>query len=288
MVKLLQAAPLVEHFKTSLRERVRVITSAGGNPPRLEVLLVGNDPASEIYVGKKVQVALDLGMISKLTRLPDTASPEETKRVVDAWIADPAVHGILIQRPLPRTFRESEVLYWVHADKDVDGFHPENFGKLAIGASDGFISCTPKGIIDLIEFYGLKVAGKLACVIGRSPNLGNPLAQLLLRRDATILHCHSKTPDLAVITRQADFLFVAIGKPEFIREEHVKPGAVVVDVGIHRRADGKLCGDVHAESVSRVAAYLSPVPGGVGPLTIYSLMENTIIGAERAIRQRMV
>lgn len=281
MIKLLQAAPLVEKLKGSLKKRVETLKQSRAVTPRLEVLLVGNDPASEIYVGRKVKAAQDLGMISHLTRLSTDTSPAEVKKLVDSWNLDPLVHGILIQRPLPSTFKESEVLYWVAAKKDVDGFHPENFGKIPLGSTDGFVSCTPKGIIDLIEFYGLPVEGKVACVIGRSQNLGNPLAQLLLKKNATIIQCHSKTKDLALLSKLADFLFVAIGKPEFITAEHVKPGAVVVDVGIHRRADQSLCGDVNAKSVSEVASYLSPVPGGVGPLTIYSLMENTIQGAEQ-------
>jgi methylenetetrahydrofolate dehydrogenase (NADP+) / methenyltetrahydrofolate cyclohydrolase len=282
MITLMEAAPLVEKIKISLKLRVSDLQKNHAITPRLEVLLVGNDPASEIYVGRKVKAAVELGMISHLTRLPAETDPKEVKKLVDQWNADPLVHGILIQRPLPSTFKESEVLYWVIPEKDVDGFHPENFGKIPLGSKDGFVSCTPKGILDLVDFYGLELSGKIACVIGRSQNLGNPLAQLLLKRNATIIHCHSKTKDLPSLTKQADLLFVAIGKPEFIKAEHVKPGAAVIDVGIHRRADGSLCGDVEAKSVREIASHLSPVPGGVGPLTIFSLMENTIQAAELA------
>jgi len=193
---------------------------------------------------------------------------------------DPTVDGILIQRPLPSTYREEDILLWVTPEKDVDAFHPETVGRLSLGLST-FLPCTPAGCLKLLDFYGYDLSGKIACVVGRSTIVGKPLAALLLARNATVLHCHSKTPDLASITRQADFLFVAVGKPGLIGKNHVKSGAVVVDVGIGKDANGKTVGDVDSAAIENLAAALTPVPGGIGPMTILGLLENTLESAKK-------
>lgn len=271
----LEARPYREKRLSELKVEVAKTTAALGRPPKLRVIMVGDHTASAIYVANKEKMAAEIGMDAATVTFPAEAAPETVAAAVAKLNADPTVDGILIQRPLPRSFKEEDVLLWVHPSKDVDAFHPETVGRMALGLP-GFLPCTPAGCLKLLDFYGYDLAGKIACVIGRSSIVGKPLAQLLLQRDATVLHTHSRTKDLASITRQADFLFVAVGKPELIRAEHVKPGAVVVDVGIGKNAAGKTVGDVLYDDVAKVAGGLTPVPGGVGPMTILGLLENTL------------
>jgi len=280
-MRLLTAKPYLEAKKNSLETRIRNL-KARGITPCLKVILVGEDPASMVYVEKKRTTASTLGLEAETLKLPSTLSVSELKTLVDHLNADPKVHGILIQRPLPPQFKENEVLEWVSAEKDVDGLHPTNLGRLAQG-NPKFISCTPRGTIELLEFYGYSLRGKLCAVLGRSPIVGRPFSQLLLYKDATLIQVHSRTANAQELTRQADFVFVAIGKPKFVDRSYLKPGAVVIDVGIHRLPDGKLIGDVDFEDVKDHVSAITPVPGGVGPLTIDSLMENTILSAELAV-----
>ena len=275
----LAAKPVTDGMEVLLRTRVTAIRKKLARSPKLAVVIVGENPASVIYVQKKGEKAISLGMESETIRFPVTATPLEVKTAVDRLNQDPSVDGILIQRPLPDGFRENEVLYWVSPEKDVDAFHPENTGRLSLGLSC-FKPCTPAGVMTLLKHYEIPVAGKIACIVGRSSIVGKPMAALLLNADATVIHCHSKTINLMALCVQADILVVAAGKPALIDESFIKPGAVVIDVGIHRDASGKVMGDVIYDSVIKKASAVTPVPGGVGPMTIFKLLENTVWAAE--------
>jgi methylenetetrahydrofolate dehydrogenase (NADP+)/methenyltetrahydrofolate cyclohydrolase len=279
MQKLL-AKPVAESIQIQIRKRTELFIQKYKRTPTLVVVLVGNDPASVIYTTKKNETARNLGFESKTITLPVTTSPQDVKTIIDQLNLDANVDGILIQRPLPRGFQESEVLYWVTPEKDVDAFHPINAGKLFLDLPS-FQPCTPAGVMALLEYYKISPAGKIACVIGRSSIVGKPMAALLLRADATVLHCHSKTPDLRGITQQAELLIVAAGKMGLIDRSYIRPGAVVIDVGMHRNDQGKLAGDVLYDDVLPVVSAITPVPGGVGPMTITLLLQNTILAAER-------
>jgi methylenetetrahydrofolate dehydrogenase (NADP+)/methenyltetrahydrofolate cyclohydrolase len=251
-----------------------------GRPPKLSVVLVGQDPASVIYTTKKGEAAAQAGMAHETITFPASATPAEVKSAVDRLNRDDSVDGILIQRPLPKSFREEEVLYWVSPEKDVDAFHPENLGRMVLGLPC-FRPCTPAGVMEILKFNQIDPAGKLACVVGRSSIVGKPMAALLLQANATVIQAHSRTPDLASLTRQADLLVVAAGKAALIGAEHVKPGSVVIDVGIHRTSEGKVVGDVRFDEVAAKVSAITPVPGGVGPTTIALLLQNTVLAAER-------
>jgi methylenetetrahydrofolate dehydrogenase (NADP+)/methenyltetrahydrofolate cyclohydrolase len=278
----LSAKVVTAALEAQLRPRIARVTAQRGSPPKLVVILVGQDPASQIYVQKKGEAAALLGIQSETLRLTESATPAQVQAEVDRLNQDPSVDGILIQRPLPKTFREEEVLYWVNPSKDVDAFHPENTGRLVLGLPC-FRPCTPAGVMALLDHYGISPAGKVACVVGRSSIVGKPMAALLLQKDATVIQAHSRTPALEKLTQQADLLVVAAGKPGLIQQHHIKPGAVVIDVGIHRTAQGTVVGDCDFDSVSRVAGAMTPVPGGVGPMTIAILMQNTVWSAERRL-----
>lgn len=249
-----------------------------GIQPKLVVILVGDDPASQVYVRNKQRVADELGVLSETITLPATTSEQEVIELIQKLNEDQSCHGILLQCPLPDHIETNRCLEAISPQKDVDGFHPVNVGKIAIG-DGGMFPCTPYGIIYLLTAYQIPLAGKHVVIIGRSNIVGKPLAQLFLAEDATVTICHSKTENLSALTQQADILIVAIGQSEFIQKEDVKPGAVVIDVGMNR-IDGRLTGDVSPE-VDEVASYLTPVPGGVGPMTIAMLMKQTIQAAER-------
>ena len=276
----LYAKPVVERLQNDIQSRVEAFRSKAGRVPGLAVVIVGEDPASLIYTHKKREAALRLGMESQIIRLPAISSPSEVKSVVQQLNADPKIDGILIQRPLPPSFIEEEVVYWVAPEKDVDAFHPENTGRLVLGLPC-FRPCTPAGVMEILQHYEINPAGKVACVIGRSSIVGKPMATLLLQANATVLQCHSRTPDLRVISSQADILVVAIGKPQMIDRTYVKSGATVIDVGIHRTKEGKVVGDCDYNDISKRADQATPVPGGVGPMTIAILLQNTILSAER-------
>ncbi|OFZ78245.1 MAG: bifunctional 5,10-methylene-tetrahydrofolate dehydrogenase/5,10-methylene-tetrahydrofolate cyclohydrolase [Bdellovibrionales bacterium RIFOXYD1_FULL_53_11] len=278
---LLQSKPVVEEIKNRLGPRVESVCQLRGRPPRLAVVLVGDDPASVIYTRNKGRAAVELGMLHETIAFPASAAPAEVKAAVDRLNADPATHGILIQRPLPSQFNESEVLYWVTPEKDVDAFHPVNTGRLVLGLPC-FAPCTPAGVMEILKHYNISASGKIACVIGRSHIVGKPMTTMLLKENATVIQCHTRTRDLPSMTSQADLLVVAAGRRGLIGPEHIKEGAVVVDVGMHRKEDGRLCGDVRFEEVAALCSAITPVPGGVGPMTIAMLLENTVRAAERA------
>jgi methylenetetrahydrofolate dehydrogenase (NADP+) / methenyltetrahydrofolate cyclohydrolase len=279
MIHLL-AKPVAETIQKRVLERTRRFIDHHQRSPCLAVVLVGNDPASVIYTRKKGETAAALKMDHKTISLSAASTPYEVQSIVEELNHDPNVDGILIQRPLPKGFHEEEVVYWVSPEKDVDAFHPINAGRLFLGLPC-FQPCTPAGVMALLEHYHINPSGKIACVIGRSSIVGKPMGTLLLRADATVLHCHTKTPDLRSITRQADILVVAAGKMNMIDHTFIREGAVIVDVGMHRDVHGKLAGDVAAEDVMHLASALTPVPGGVGPMTISILMQNTITAAEQ-------
>ena len=249
-----------------------------GITPHLAVVLVGENAASQVYVRNKENACKKAGIRSTVLRLPETCTQAALEDAVRALNADDSVHGILVQLPLPGHLDESAVLRLIDPDKDVDGFHAMNSGRLMNGQR-GFVPCTPLGVMRMLEAYGIPVRGKHAVVIGRSNIVGKPMAMLLLAADATVTICHSRTENLAQITRQADILVAAVGRPRFVTEDMVKPGAAVIDVGINR-VDGAIVGDVDFDGVSQVAGYLTPVPGGVGQMTIAMLLANTLDAAK--------
>lgn len=249
--------------------------------PGLAVVLVGEDPASKVYVGSKEKACQQLGIYSEVHRLSEHTREDELLALIDKLNEQPTINGILVQLPLPKHIKEKAVIDAISVHKDVDGFHPESVGNLTIG-DDSLLPCTPAGVIELIKRSGVDISGKHAVVIGRSNIVGKPVAMLLLRENATVTICHSRTANMEELAKQADILVVAIGKAKAIDSRYVKPGAVVIDVGINRLADGKLAGDVDYENCLETAGYITPVPGGVGPMTITMLMKNTITAAKRA------
>ena len=253
-----------------------------GITPGLAVVLVGSDPASQTYVNSKTRTCERLGMYSVMIELEENISEEELLSHVNKLNDDDKIHGILVQLPLPKQINEDRVIAAISPLKDVDGFHPVNVGKMLIGQPT-FLSCTPFGVMKLLEYSDIALEGKHAVVIGRSNIVGKPMGQLLLQKNATVTYCHSKTKDLHSFTKQADILVVATGQPKMINASHLKEGAVVIDVGIHRNEDNKLCGDVDFASAKEIASKITPVPGGVGPMTIAMLMENTCLAAENTL-----
>jgi methylenetetrahydrofolate dehydrogenase (NADP+)/methenyltetrahydrofolate cyclohydrolase len=248
--------------------------------PGMAVIIVGNDPASKVYVANKVKACAELGLYSIHRELPADVTEAQLLSEVEALNNDPKIHGILVQLPLPKHLDSHTVIEAINPDKDVDGFHQKNVGALVTGETP-FPSCTPYGVMVLLEKTGISIEGKHAVIVGRSNIVGKPMALLLLHKNATVTICTSKTVDLAKHTRDADILVAAVGRANFITGDMVKPGAVVIDVGINRNAEGKLVGDVDFNSVKEVAGYLTPVPGGVGPMTITMLVANTVRAAER-------
>ncbi|MFR1417303.1 MAG: bifunctional methylenetetrahydrofolate dehydrogenase/methenyltetrahydrofolate cyclohydrolase FolD [Eubacterium sp.] len=241
----------------------------------LAVIQVGNDPASTVYVGNKKKACEYIGIRSLAYELPEETPEEELLQLIKELNDRDDVNGILVQLPLPAHMDEDKVIQTISPKKDVDGFHPQSVGALSIG-QPGFVSCTPAGVIQLLKRTGVEIDGKECVIVGRSNIVGKPMALLMLRENATVTVCHSHTKDLKEVTKRADILIVAIGKPKFITKEYVKDGAVVIDVGIHRGADGKLCGDVDYDDVAPITYAITPVPGGVGPMTIAMLMNNCV------------
>ena len=272
-------------IRAEVKKEVETFVAIHGYAPTLAVVFVGDHPASSVYVRNKHRACEEVGIRSLSVTLPDDVSEEELLAVVDDLNTREDVHGILVQLPLPGHIDESKVIHAISPVKDVDGFHPFNIGSLMLGEK-GFVPCTPAGIIELLNRSNLPIEGKHAVVVGRSNIVGKPIAQLLLKRNATVTVCHSKTSDLSDYTSKADILVVAIGKANFIDAKDVKPGAVVIDVGINRNEEGKLCGDVHFESVSQVASAITPVPGGVGPMTIAMLMKNTLLATNLQVKTK--
>ena len=279
--KLLDGKLIAAQVEEALTQRIAALAKQG-TVPGLTVILVGDDPASQTYVRNKEKACARLGIRSQTLRLPAAASQQELEAAIVRANQDEAVHGILVQLPLPGHLDAEHALALICPEKDVDGCHEVNLGRLMRGTAD-VVACTPKGVMRMLDSAGIDPAGKNAVVVGRSLIVGKPMALLLLARDATVTVCHSHTRHLADITRQADLLVAAVGKPCMITADMVRDGAVVLDVGINR-VDGKLCGDVDFDAVAQKASYISPVPGGVGKMTIAMLMENTVLAAEKAVR----
>jgi methylenetetrahydrofolate dehydrogenase (NADP+)/methenyltetrahydrofolate cyclohydrolase len=274
MAKIIDGKAISQELKNELKEEVARL-KAEGKECTLAVIQVGSDPASSVYVGNKKKACAYIGIESLSYELPEETSEEELLALIQRLNEDPKVNGILCQLPLPKHMNEQKITQAISPKKDVDGFHTQNVGALVLG-NPGFVSCTPAGIVELLHRSGVEISGKHCVVIGRSNIVGKPMALLMLRENATVTVCHSKTENLKEICRSADILIVAIGKPQFITADYVKEGAVVVDVGIHRDENNKLCGDVKFDEVKEKASAITPVPGGVGPMTITMLMHNCV------------
>ncbi|MCI8590413.1 MAG: bifunctional methylenetetrahydrofolate dehydrogenase/methenyltetrahydrofolate cyclohydrolase FolD [Clostridiales bacterium] len=280
MAKIINGKEISEKIRLRIAEEVKEL-AAKDIVPGLAVILVGEDPASQVYVRNKKRACEQAGIYSESYELPGDTSQEELLKLIDKLNNDPKINGILAQLPLPGHIDEETVINHISPEKDVDAFHPINVGKIMIGNYD-FLPCTPAGVMALLEESGIDCAGKECVVVGRSNIVGKPQAMLLLHSHGTVTICHSRTKNLAEVTRRADILIAAVGKPDFITADMVKPGAVVIDVGINRKEDGKLTGDVNFASVEPVASYITPVPGGVGPMTITMLLQNTLKSAKKA------
>jgi len=275
--RILEGKVFAAQIKETIKTEVEYLAEIHGITPGLVVIIVGENPASKVYVANKHKACLEVGIYSEVIQMEETVTKEELLGQIIALNENSAIDGILLQLPLPDHLKqyETEFLNAIHPDKDVDGFHPVNVGKLTIG-QEHLVPCTPAGCIKMLELADIDIAGKHAVIVGRSNIVGKPMANLLLTRNATVTICHSRTTDLPSYTRQADILVVAIGKPHFVTKDMVKPGAVVIDVGINRSPDKKLVGDVDYAQVKEVASAITPVPGGVGLLTIAMLLSNTV------------
>ena len=282
MAVLIDGKLVSEKTRENIRKEVQQIKEDHGVTPGLAVVVVGNDPASAVYVRNKHKACLSVGINSYQIEFPESISETELLEKISELNNDRAVNGILVQLPLPNHISEFAVTKAISPEKDVDAFHAENVGKIMTGKYD-FLPCTPAGIIRLLDFYNIPISGKKCVVVGRSNIVGKPMAMLLLERNGTVTICHSKTENISDLTKEADILIVAIGKPKFITADMVKPGAVVIDVGINRTDDGKLVGDIDFDSVFAIASCVTPVPGGVGPMTITMLLENTITAAKKQL-----
>jgi methylenetetrahydrofolate dehydrogenase (NADP+)/methenyltetrahydrofolate cyclohydrolase len=278
--RIIDGNALSREIREQLRQRAIALTQEG-RQPGLAVILVGDNPASRVYVRNKTKACDDVGVYSETHEMPADTSEAAVLDKIRALNADPRIHGILVQLPLPKQIDEGKVLAAIAVEKDADGFHVQNVGSLVVG-QPGQVPCTPAGCMEMLDRTGIDLAGKEAVVVGRSNIVGKPMALLLLQRSATVTICTSKTQDLAAHTRRADVLVVATGKPKLVTGDMIKPGAVVIDVGINRLPDGKLAGDVDFESAKETAGWITPVPGGVGPMTITMLIANTIKAAEQA------
>jgi methylenetetrahydrofolate dehydrogenase (NADP+) / methenyltetrahydrofolate cyclohydrolase len=278
MVGIIDGNKIAQHIRNEVRQRAISLKEQKGIIPGLAVILVGNDPASQVYVGRKVKACDELGFLSREYTLPADTSEIRLLQIIAELNKDQLIHGILVQLPLPKNISTDKIIAAIDPHKDVDGFHPYNVGGLVIG-SPLFVSCTPQGIMELIASTGIDLKGKEAIVIGRSNIVGKPMALLLLAQHATVTICHSRTKDLPTVTRRADILIAAVGKAHMIKADMVKDGVVVIDVGMNRLENGKLVGDVDFDEVAPKASYITPVPGGVGPMTIAMLMKNTLNAA---------
>ena len=282
MAKIIDGKALAAKKQAALQEKVERLKAESGLVPGLVVILVGDDPASQVYVRNKERFAKKVGVLSETDRLSESISEEELIQVIEKYNKDERFHGILVQLPLPKHINDKRVILAIDPKKDVDGFHPMNTGHLWSGRPV-MVPCTPAGIMELLREYEVALEGKTAVIIGRSNIVGKPMAQLLLEKNATVTLAHSRTRDLAKVTKQADILIVAIGQGHFVTADFVKEGAVVIDVGMNRDVDGRLIGDVDFEEVEPIASLITPVPGGVGPMTITMLMEQTYQSALRSV-----
>jgi len=279
--KIINGKEIAAQVRAELRSEIQALKEKTGVTPGLTVVLVGENPASLVYVRNKIKACEEVGINSVQHKLPDTTTHAELLSLIRKLNASKEVHGILVQLPLPKQINEEEILEEISPSKDVDGFHPYNVGRLMIG-NPVLQPCTPYGVMRLLDSTGVDLSGKDAVVVGRSNIVGKPMAMMLLKRNATVTVCHSKTKDLVERVRKADILVAAIGRAEFIKGEWVKEGAVVIDVGMNRTMEGKLVGDVDFEGASERASFITPVPGGVGPMTIAMLLKNTVVAASRA------
>src|SRR5690348_3557829 len=278
---LIDGKSLAASTRAALKDKVAQLAAKGARPG-LAAVLVGDDPASRVYVRNKAKSCEETGLHSEVHELPKDTSEKQLLELVSRLNRDPKIHGILVQLPLPKQINSDRVLAAISPAKDVDGFHAESLGALVQGLP-GFVPCTPAGVMEMLAHAKVPLAGARAVIVGRSTIVGKPLALLLLQKDATVTICHSRTKDLAARTREADVLIAAVGKAKLITRDMVKPGACVIDVGINRLPDGKLAGDVDFDSVKEVAGSITPVPGGVGPMTIAMLIVNTVRSAERTL-----
>ena len=278
--KIIDGKNIAQQMREELKRKVQTFAT----PPGLAVIIVGENPASKVYVRNKEKASIDAGIRSEVIALPGQVSQEEVLERIHALNRDPAIHGILVQLPLPAHFDARRVLDSISPEKDVDGFHPSNVGALFLG-NPGLQPCTPHGVMKMLEYENVSIRGKHAVIVGASNIVGKPMAVMLLSKGATVTICNSKTPDLGHHTRDADILVVAVGRPNLVTGDMVKAGAVVIDVGMNRLEDGKLAGDVDFDSARLKASLITPVPGGVGPMTIAMLLENTVEAAERARRK---
>lgn len=280
MAKIIDGKALAQSIKENIAREVDALKEKGVTPG-LAVILVGDDPASKVYVNNKKKACAQVGIYSEEYLLPADTDEKTLLDLIAKLNADKNISGVLLQAPIPPHLDYRKISETISPDKDVDAFHPYNVGKIMIGDFD-FVPCTPAGVIELIKSTGTEIAGKNCVVIGRSNIVGKPQAMLLLKENGTVTVCHSKTKDIASFTRNADILVVAVGKAGFVNGDMIKPGAVVIDVGMNRNAEGKLCGDVDFASAEPVAAYITPVPGGVGPMTVTMLLKNTVKAAKLA------
>ena len=285
MYQIIDGKKISQEIKDELKQKVSVLKEQGKNIC-LAVIQVGSDPASSVYVGNKKKACSYIGIESQSYELPEETTEQELLDLVQKLNTDKNVNGILVQLPLPKQIDEEKVIQAIAPEKDVDGFHPVNVGRMSINVgalcvgSRGYVSCTPLGIVQLLKRSGVEIAGKNCVVIGRSNIVGKPMALLLLRENGTVTICHSRTQNIKEITKQADILVVAVGKPKFVDDTYIKEGAVVIDVGIHRDENNKLCGDVDFEKAAPHTSAITPVPGGVGPMTIAMLMHNCVSSVE--------
>lgn len=278
MAQIIDGKAISAKIKEGLKQEVAQMTAQGVRPG-LAVVIVGNDPASRVYVNLKKRDCEELGILSKEYALPEDTSEEALLQLIDTLNHDASIHGILVQLPVPKQIDENKIIAAISPEKDVDAFHVQNVGKIMVGTYS-FLPCTPAGCMELIASTGVEISGKNCVVVGRSNIVGKPMAMLLLHKNGTVTIAHSKTENLAEVCRNADILVAAVGKPKLIKGDMIKPGAVVIDVGTTKMPNGKLCGDVDFEETSKVAGYITPVPGGVGPMTRVILMKNTVTAAK--------
>ena len=285
MAEIISGKIVSEKLRSELRDEIAEFKNKNGITPGLAVIMVGNNPASAVYVRNKHKACLDVGIESYQIEFPEDITEDQLLGKIDELNADDKVNGILVQLPLPDGINEERVIERISPEKDVDAFHPSNVGRIMIG-NYSFLPCTPAGIISLLDYYNVEISGKRCAVVGRSNIVGKPMALLLTERNGTVTLCHSRTQNLDKILLESDIIVVAIGKPEFLKADMVKPGAVVIDVGINRTSEGRLVGDVAFDEVSQVASMITPVPGGVGPMTITTLLRNTLLAAKMQFLKR--
>ena len=285
MAEIISGKVVSEILRLELKDSISQFINESGHTPGLAVVLVGDNPASQVYVRNKHKACLEVGINSYEINLPAETTEEELLSVIDKLNSDDKVDGILVQLPLPKHIDEERVINRINPDKDVDAFSPSNVGRIMIG-NYTFLPCTPAGVMELLRHYNIAIEGKNCVVVGRSNIVGKPMAMLLLEKNGTVTVCHSKTQNIVEICRSADIIVVAVGRAGFLKADMVKPGAVVIDVGINRGTDGKLCGDVAFDEVEKIASHITPVPGGVGPMTITMLLKNTLSAARNQMTKK--